>query len=32
MNNGKYVFSQLVEFLPQRFFDRITDKEKEKQN
>jgi hypothetical protein len=26
MNQGKYVFSQLVEFLPQRVFDRITDK------
>jgi hypothetical protein len=26
MNHGKYVFSQLVEFLPQRVFDRITDK------
>jgi hypothetical protein len=23
MNNGKYVFSQLVEFLPQRVFDRM---------
>jgi hypothetical protein len=28
MNHGKYVFSQLVEFLPQRVFDRITDKYK----
>jgi len=26
MNQGKYVFSQLVEFLPQRVFDRITNK------
>lgn len=26
MNHGKYVFSQLVEFLPQRVFDRITSK------
>ena len=23
MNHGKYVFSQLVEFLPQRVFDRF---------
>lgn len=23
MNHGKYVFSQLVEFLPQRVFDRL---------
>lgn len=23
MNTGKYIFSQLIEFLPQRFFDRI---------
>jgi hypothetical protein len=23
MNSGKYVFAQLVEFLPQRAFDRI---------
>lgn len=28
MNHGKYVFSQLVDFLPQRVFDRITDKYK----
>jgi len=26
MNQGKYVFAQLVEFLPQRVFDRIADK------
>ncbi len=26
MNQGKYVFSQLIEFLPQRVFDRITSK------
>ncbi|QHI38649.1 hypothetical protein IMCC3317_40430 [Kordia antarctica] len=26
MNQGKYVFSQLVEFLPQRVFDRLTSK------
>jgi len=26
MNHGKYVFSQVVEFLPQRVFDRITSK------
>jgi hypothetical protein len=26
MNQGKYVFSQLIEFLPQRVFDRITNK------
>ncbi len=26
MNNGKYVFSQLVEFLPQRVFDRFVTK------
>jgi hypothetical protein len=23
MNQGKYVFSELVEFLPQRVFDRL---------
>lgn len=26
MNQGKYVFSQLVEFLPQRVFDRLVAK------
>ena len=26
MNQGKYVFSQLVEFLPQRIFDRLVNK------
>jgi hypothetical protein len=26
MNQGKYVFAQIVEFLPQRVFDRIADK------
>jgi hypothetical protein len=26
MNHGKYVFSQLVEFLPQRFFDSFVTK------
>lgn len=26
MNNGKYVFAQLAEFLPQRVFDSIVDK------
>jgi len=26
MNHGKYIFSQLVDFLPQRVFDRITNK------
>ena len=26
MNQGKYVFSQLSEFLPQRVFDRIVEK------
>ena len=26
MNNGKYVFSQVIEFLPQRVFDRLTSK------
>jgi hypothetical protein len=26
MNHGKYVFSQLIEFLPQRIFDRLTSK------
>jgi hypothetical protein len=26
MNQGKYVFSQLVEFLPQRVFDRLVSK------
>ena len=23
MNTGKYIFAQLIEFLPQRIFDRI---------
>jgi hypothetical protein len=26
MNNGKYVFAQLTEFLPHRVFDMIVDK------
>lgn len=26
MNQGKYVFAQIVEFLPQRIFDRIVEK------
>ena len=26
MNHGKYVFSQLVEFIPQRVFDRLVTK------
>jgi len=26
MNNGKYVFAQLIEFLPQRVFDRLVKK------
>ena len=26
MNQGKYVFAQIVEFLPQRVFDRIADR------
>jgi hypothetical protein len=26
MNHGRYVFSQLVEFLPQRVFDRLVTK------
>jgi hypothetical protein len=26
MNQGKYVFAQIVEFLPQRFFDRFVEK------
>ncbi len=26
MNHGKYVFAQIVEFLPQRIFDRIVEK------
>ena len=26
MNNGKYVYSQLIEFLPKRVFDNIVDK------
>jgi hypothetical protein len=26
MNKGKYVFAQIVEFLPQRIFDRMVDK------
>lgn len=25
MNNGKYVFAQLIEFLPQRVFDRLVE-------
>jgi hypothetical protein len=25
MNNGKYVFSQIVEFIPQRFFGRLVE-------
>lgn len=28
MNNGKYVFAQLIEFLPQRVFDRLVEKYK----
>lgn len=28
MNNGKYVFAQLVEFIPQRVFDRLVNKYK----
>lgn len=26
MNQGKYVFAQITEFLPRRVFDRIVDK------
>jgi hypothetical protein len=26
MNNGKFVFAQLIEFLPQRVFDRLVEK------
>ncbi|MDP4290191.1 MAG: DUF4372 domain-containing protein [Bacteroidota bacterium] len=26
MNQGKYVFAQIIEFLPQRIFDRIVEK------
>ena len=26
MNSGKYVFAQLVEFLPQRVFDTMVDR------
>jgi hypothetical protein len=26
MNNGKYVYAQIVEFLPQRVFDNIVEK------
>ena len=26
MNQGKFVFSQLIDFLPQRMFDRIVEK------
>ena len=26
MNNGKYVFAQIIEFLPQRVFDRLVEK------
>ncbi|MDA3880060.1 MAG: IS4 family transposase [Prolixibacteraceae bacterium] len=28
MNNGKYVFAQIIEFLPQRVFDRLVKKYK----
>ncbi len=26
MNQGKYIFAQLTDFLPRRVFDRIVDK------
>ncbi|MDX9773430.1 MAG: DUF4372 domain-containing protein [Bacteroidales bacterium] len=26
MNEGKYIFAQLTDFLPRRVFDRIVDK------
>jgi hypothetical protein len=26
MNQGKYVFAQIIEFLPKRIFDRLVDK------
>ena len=26
MNQGKYIFAQLIDFLPRRVFDRIVDK------
>ncbi len=26
MNQGKYIFAQLSEFLPQRMYDRLVDK------
>jgi hypothetical protein len=30
MNQGKYIFSQIVEFIPQRFFERIMTKYKDR--
>ena len=30
MNQGKYIFSQIVEFIPQRFFERIMAKYKDR--
>lgn len=30
MNQGQYVFSQIVEFIPQRFFERIMTKHKDR--
>ena len=28
MNQGRYIFSQICEFLPKRMFDRLVDKYK----
>lgn len=30
MNQGKYIFSQIVEFIPQRYFERIMEKYKDR--
>jgi hypothetical protein len=30
MNQGKYVFSQIAEFIPQRYFERIMTKDKDR--
>lgn len=30
MNQGKYVFSQIVKFLPQRYFERLVQKYNDK--
>ena len=30
MNIGKYIFSQMVEFLPQRYFERLVEKSRDR--